>query len=179
MSTIEAEQAPLSAASVGTGAAQMVEAATKLCRSKAACCDEGELAGALKTADPRVDDCFRHALSLRAAEYLAGLDNHIVAAYSYSYGDAEEEGEERGHSPTAQLKLILHVRRKTAALAAAITALDEALLEEYRRLIAPVGERMTSLLDVQVVDEEEVDSGTGFAVVLTSAFAPPTRIWPG
>jgi hypothetical protein len=157
----------------------MVEVALRFCRSKAACCDESEVAGALKAADARVDDCFRHSLSLQAAEYLAQIDASTVGAYSYSYGDAEEEGEDRGHSPTAQLKLILHVHRKTAAMASAVAALDEAVLEEYKRLIAPRGNRMTSLLDVQIVDDKEVESGTGFAVVLRSAFAPPTRIWPG
>jgi hypothetical protein len=175
----DAGYSPSSQATIQARAARMVGDAILYCRSKQACCGEGEVAGALKSADPRVDDCFRHSLSLQAAEYLAGLDERIVGAYSYSYGDSEEEGEERGHSPTAQLRLILHVRRKTAALAAAVAALDEALLEEYRRLIAPRGNRMTSILDVQVVDDEEVESGTGFAVVLRSTFAPPTRIWPG
>jgi hypothetical protein len=157
----------------------MVEAALLFCGSRAPSRTETQVARALRDADLRVHDGFRHFLAIQLAEYLRKLDSNVAGVYSYSYGDAEEEGLDRNCSPTAPLCLILRVRRKTAALRAALAALDEAILEAYRKLVAPVGDKMTSFLDVQMVDDTEVEQGTGLSVVLSSAHVPPTRIWPG
>lgn len=159
-------------------AARMTESAVLFCRHGTTSVSESAVAAALRAGDPRSHDCFRHYLSLQIAEYLRRLDDNLVGVYSYTYGDAEEEGEGRSSSPTETLKLILRVRRRTAALGAVLAALDEALLDEYRRLIAPKGDRMVSFLDAQMVDDEEAEQGTGLAVVLRSAFTPPTRLWP-
>ncbi|HEX2923461.1 MAG TPA: hypothetical protein VHS28_05470 [Chloroflexota bacterium] len=158
-------------------AARMCESALLFCCRRTVGDSESRVAAALGASDPRSLDCFRNHLSREIAEFLRKLDDNLVGVYSYCYGDAEEEGEDRGFSPTEPLRLILRVRKKTAALNAAVDALDQALLEEYKRLIAPVGDRMTSFLDVHMVDDEESVQGTGLAVVLRSVFVPPTRVW--
>lgn len=158
-------------------AARMTAASLLFCCHKTPGFSESRVSEALREAEPRSHDCFRHHLSRQIAEYLQKLDDNLVGVYSYSYGDAEEEGEDRSSSPTELLELILRVRRKTAALDAAVSALDQALLEEYKGLIAPVGDRMVSFLDVHMVDDDEAAQGTGLAVVLRSAFTPPTRVW--
>ncbi len=158
-------------------AARMTESALLFCCQRTLWDNESEVAAALKAAEPRAQDCFRHHLSCQVAEYLSRLDDNLVGVYSYSYGDAEEEGDERSSSPTLPLMLILRVRRKTSALNSVVGALDQALLEEYKGLIAPVGDRMGSFLDAQMVDDEEAEQGTGLAVVLRSVYTPATPIW--
>ena len=157
--------------------ARMTESALLFCVHRTSRRSESEVAAALKAGDPRCHDCFRHYLSLQIAEYLRKLDDNLVGVYSYSYGDSEEECEERSSSPTEPLNLILRVKRKTAALNAVLAALDGAIVEEYRKLIAPVGDRMESFLDAHAVDDEEAQQGTGLAAVLKSAFTPPTPLW--
>ena len=153
-------------------AARMVEAALLFCTAKTPFRGESRVAQALKEGNPRAHDSFRHYLALQTAEYLRKLDENMEGVYSYSYGDAEEEGLDRKVSPTAPLTLILRVNRKTAGLRAAVAALDGALLEEYVRLVAPIGDRMTSFLDAQMVDNDEAEQRTGLAVVLKSAPCP-------
>ncbi len=159
-------------------ASRMAESAVLFCCHRTSYKCESAVAAALRAGDPRSHDCFRHYLSLQIAEYLRKLDDNLVGVYSYSYGDAEEEGEERSTSPTETLKLILRVRRKTAALNAVVAALDEALLDQYKRLIAPVGDKMGSFMDAQMVDDGEAEEGIGLAAILRSVFTPPTRVWP-
>lgn len=83
----------------------------------------------------------------------------MVGVYTHSYGDAEEEGESKSCCVAAPINLILHVHRKTAALSSVTASLDESLLSSYKALVAPHGRKMTSLLDVQMVDDEDVERG--------------------
>lgn len=178
-STVSREPAGVEATFLPAHAARMTESAVLACCQKSVRGTEGAVVAALQAADPGTHDCFRYHLSQQVAEYLRKLDDNLTGVYSFSYGDAEDEGEERSSSPTQPLSLILRVRRKTAALNAAVAALDQALLEEYRKLMAPVADRMNLVLDAHLVDDEEAEQRTGMAVVLKSAFTPPTPIWTG
>ncbi len=176
-SLVDREGLAVDEAFIPAQVARMVEGALLFCSHRTSHKRESDVAAALAEGEQRSQDCFRHYLSLQVAEYLRALDDNLAGAYSYSYGDAEEEGEGRSSSPTESLKLILRVRRKTAALNAVLAALDDAMLEEYRKLIEPVGDKMTTFLDAQMVDDEEAEQGSGLACVLKSAFTPPTQVW--
>jgi len=158
-------------------ATRMVEKALSFCESMTGVRGRGRLATALRLESPRVHDYFRHSLAQQVAGYLAQLDDSIVGVYTHSYGDAEEEGEDRSCGVATNINLILHVRRKTAALSSAIASLDRALLEQYRALVAPNGDKMSSLLDVQVVDDRDVEDGVGFGAVLRASYSKPVRLW--
>ncbi len=159
-------------------AAEMVSNALHYCEGKTAYRGADQLAAALRAEIPQVHDYFRHALTTSLANYLIRLDDSVIEVYSYCYGDAEEEGEDRSCRVTGSLNLILHVRRRTAALSSVEVSLDQALLEQYKRLIAPNGDRMTSFLDLQMVDDRDVAEGLGFGAVLKSTFSRPVRVWP-
>lgn len=159
-------------------AAQMVENALHYCETKTPYHGHDRLAAALRTENPQVHDYFRHSLARQLAQYLKSLDDGVVCIYTHSYGDAEEEGEDRSVSLASNLNLILHVRRKTAALDSVLLSIDQALLAEYRHLVAPYGEKMVSLLDVQTVDDSDVEECVGFAVMLRSTYNRPIRVWP-
>ncbi len=159
-------------------AARMVEESIGYCEGMTPYAGRDQIAAALRAEIPQVHDYFRHSLAIQLARCLTQLDDSVVGIYSYSYGDAEEEGEDRNRGVAANLNLVLHVRRKTAALAAAVASMDQALLEQYRQLIAPRGERMSSFLDVQMVDDRDVEEATGFGVVLRGIYSRPVRLWP-
>lgn len=158
--------------------AEMVEAALLHCGSKMGITDREQVAAALRLENREAHDYFRHALAGQVAEYLSELDDSVVGVYAYSFGDAEEEGEDRSCSVTASINLILHVRRKTAALSSVLVSLDQALLDIYKETVAPYAQRMSSLLDVQMADDGEVEAGIGFGAVLKSIHNRPLRLWP-
>ncbi len=157
---------------------EMVETALRYCEDRAGYQGRSATARALTSEVPQAHDYFRYSLARQAAQYLARLDDGIVAVYSHSWGDAEEEGADRSCSLTAPINLIIHVRRKTAALSSLIQSLDRALLRRYQELTAPHCERMGALLDVQMVDDREVEEGIGFGAVVKALYTRPTRIWP-
>ncbi len=164
-------------APVARRAAEMVDAAIRYCEAKTSLRGRKQVATALRVENRQLHDYFRHSLARQVATYLAQLDDSVVGVYTHSYGDAEEEGEDRSCSLTANINLILHVRRKTAALSSAVASLDQALLEQYKVLVAPRAEKMASLLDAQVADDRDVEEGLGFGAVLRSIFTKPVQLW--
>ncbi len=159
-------------------AEEMVDNALRYCESKTSYRGADRVAAALRAEIPQVHDYFRHSLAASVADYLIQLDDGVIEIYNYCYGDAEEEGEGRGCQVSDSLNLILHVVRRTAALSSIIACLDQALLEQYKRVVDPHGEKMTSFLDIQMVDDRDVAEGIGFGAVLRSTFTRPTRVWP-
>lgn len=164
-------------ASPSSRAAEMVELAIQHCEAKTHYRGRDQIASALRDEIAEVHDYFRHSLACQLAEYLASLDDTVVSVHTHSYGDAEEEGESRSCYVTAPINLILHVRRKTAALSSVVASLDCSLLADYKALVAPHGQKMASLLDIQMVDDEDVEKGIGFGVVLKSTYNRPVRLW--
>lgn len=165
-------------AEIAYSASKIIDAAIECCETMASYRGRDQIAAALRAEIPEIHDYFRHSIARQLAQYITGLDETVVSVYTHSYGDAEEEGELRGVSLSAPINIILHVRRKTAALSSVVASLDHQLLERYRLLVAPHGERIASMLDIQMVDDEDIRRGTGFGVVLRSTYSKPVRLWP-
>lgn len=161
-----------------SNASEMIEAAIAYCEAKSGCRGRDQVAGALRAEDAVIHDYFRYSIALQLAQYLTKLDKNVVSVFTYSFGDAEEEGEDRNISLSAPINLILHVRRKTAALRSIVAYLDQQLLDGYKQLVAPEGEKIASILDVQMVDDEDIRRGIGFGVLLRSSYSKPVRLWP-
>jgi hypothetical protein len=135
----------------------------------------GQVVAQLNAGQPEPRRAFRHELAREAAVYLGTLDKHVKAVYMAEYDASPEDmafAEEQSLTP---VHLILWVTRKTAALTAAATALDRALLESYRAWVGPNAPGY--LVDVQLVDDHEVTNRKGYGAVLTSIHMPPLRIW--
>lgn len=157
---------------------EMVEIALSYCEKMTGCRERDQMVEALRADNPVIHDYFRYSIAQQLARYLSALDQSVVSVYTYSFEETEEEGEERHVYLAAPINLILHVRRKTAALRSIVTYLDHQLLDQYKRLVAPEGGNIASILDVQMVDDEDIRRGTGFGVVLRSSFSRPMRLWP-
>lgn len=163
---------------IANSAIEMVDSAIEYCENMTGYRGRDQIAAALRVETPEAHDYFRHSIARQVARYLTNLDETVVSVYTHSFGDAEEEGEGRTVRISTPINIILHVRRKTAALSSIVAYLDHQLLESYKQLVSPRGEKIASILDIQMVDDEDIRRGTGFGVVLRSTYSKPVRLWP-
>lgn len=129
----------------------------------------------LKAGDRDVRRAFRQELAREAAVYLGTLDRNVKAVYMAEYDASPEDVAFVDEDLLAPVNLILWVTRKTAALNAAATALDRALVEAYEENIGP--DHPKFFLDVQFVDDHDVANRKGYGALLTSIHMPPLEIW--
>ena len=67
------------------------------------------------------------------------------------------------------------VGRRTAALTSLLDALDRALVAECASRLDM--DKLTHLLDAQIVDDVQVKDRTGYGALLASAQYKPIQIW--
>ena len=126
---------------------------------------------------PAFLDAFVHALARGIAEVLAENDKFVQAVYTYdpSINPDSESGDDLPVSATVHL--LVRVSKPSAALEAFIASLDTALTAKLRELSSSQFAPRTSMLDVHLITEEDVQLGRGYAALLSSLFAPPIQVW--
>jgi hypothetical protein len=72
---------------------------------------------------------------------------------------------------------LVQVAKPSAALEVLIVSLDKELTAKLRALPSTRFAERASVLDVNLLTEEDVRLGTGYAVMLSSVFAPPLKVW--
>ena len=82
-----------------------------------------------------------------------------------------------GQPVDATVHLLVLVNSSSAALEAFISALDRALTASLTSLPSPKFAERDSILDVNLLTEKDVESGRGYAVLLSSVFTPPLKVW--
>lgn len=123
-------------------------------------------------------DYLKHALAQEIAQILASNDQRIRSVYLFeesSNPDAETED----YLPFVDLTihLLALVTSTSAALEAFISSLDRALTEVLCELPSNEFSGRTSFLDVLLVTESDVEQGQGYAILLSSFYARPLKIW--
>ena len=126
---------------------------------------------------PEFVDNLKYGLATSIANVLAANDPRVLAVYAYdpSTNPDSESGEEMPIDPT--VRLLVLVQSSSAALEAFIASLDRALTASLKALPSPKFEPRTSILDVNLLTEQDVQAGRGYAILLSSVFAPPLKIW--
>jgi hypothetical protein len=126
---------------------------------------------------PAFIDAFVHALAIGIAGALAENDLSVQAVYAHdpSLNPDSESGDVL--SPSGTVHLLVQVTRSSAALEAFIASLDQALTAQLHELPSPKFAQRTSVLDINLLTEEGVRLGTGYAALLSSVFAPPIKVW--
>lgn len=122
-------------------------------------------------------DSLKYNLARGVANALATNDEHVLAIYlsDPSVNPDTESGE---YLPIdAIVHLLVLVRVPSAALKTFIASLDRALVQHLKDTPVPLPAKCSSILDVMLLTEEEVERGTGYANLLRSIFAPPLKIW--
>ncbi len=122
-------------------------------------------------------DSLKYNLAKGVANTLAAYDNHVLAVY-LSDPSVNPDAETGENLPIDTIvHLLVLVRAPSAALKTFTASLDRALVQHLKDLPLPLPAKCSSILDVMLVTEKEVERGTGYASLLRSIFAPPLKIW--
>jgi hypothetical protein len=126
---------------------------------------------------PAFLDYFKHGLATGAANVLAANDQNVQAVYSYD--PACDAGSEAGEDPPrdAGVHLLVWVTTPSAALEALIVSLDQALAASLKDLPAPGFRQRESVLDVNLISDDDIRRGVNYAGLLKGLFAPPLQVW--
>lgn len=155
-------------------ASDMFEVSLDYCREKMRVRGRGqEMLCLLKGNDANVLEYFRYSMAMQVGSYLGKSSDTVQEVYicpDFDYLDEDP-------ILTLPLVLIVHVKKKTAALEAVAEALQSNLLEEYRNLFSPVTDKLNVYLQIFFVDESEMQERKGMASCIGSFFKPALRAW--
>jgi hypothetical protein len=134
-----------------------------------------ELAALLQRSD--FVDYFKYALATGVAEALAVNDANVQEVYICDPGMNADTGTGADVPLDGGLYLIVRVDTVSAALESFIAALDSALLDGLKGLPSPLFATREFVLDANLVTEDDIRNGTGYARMLSSMHAPPLKVW--
>ena len=127
---------------------------------------------------PRFFEYFKFGLAGYIAETIAAHDEYVqeICYFDpYLNPDAQTETD---LPLDVSVNLLVVVKSKTAALQSFIDALDRALTQQIRDLPSPLPAGLNSILNAVMINEEDIAHGRGYAVLLSSMFNKPRRVWP-
>ena len=125
--------------------------------------------------DTKALEYCHYQLALHVAEALGALDAHIRSVSLYEFEATPEDRIFGENSESLPIHLLVWVDRKTSALSALVAALDRALVKDYAEMVGP--RRLGHVLDVQVIDDNDVESRRGIAALLYSMYNRPIQLW--
>jgi hypothetical protein len=158
---------------VGSAADAALAAALGYCAQKTGV-GSSDAALKLQAGDRGARVYFEFGLAAQVAELLGGLDDEIQAVYLYD-DEATADDLALGEVVPTLIHLIVHARRKTSALESLIVGLSRAVVQSYGRLFDRP--QLRHLLDVQVMDNAELDAGTGMGLLMSSLHHRPSLVW--
>ncbi len=126
---------------------------------------------------PAVLEALKDSLALGVARALAAHDAGVQAIYAYDpWANSDNETAE-ARAFDATLHLLVVVTAPSTTLPAFILALDQAVTVSLKGWPALAFQAYASILNINLLTEEEVQRRTGYAALLSSIFAPPIEIW--
>ncbi len=152
----------------------LLDDAFDYCAKKAGLPDQETVIAAVQRGDCAVCECLRAGLANTIAIYLGSVDTSIKAVYSYDPERAA--GVDEPITPLG-INLIAWVSRRSAALSSVVSLVGSALAEAHRDLACPRATALCCALDVQIIDDEQVQSRTGYGALISSLYVRPQQIW--
>jgi hypothetical protein len=123
-------------------------------------------------------DYFKYALAQEVAQVIATYDQRVQAVYLFEESaNPDAETEEYLQFVDLTIHLLALVTSASAALDAFVASLDRALTEVLSELPSDAFARRVSFLDILPVTESDIEEGRGYAVLLSSIYARPLKIW--
>ena len=121
---------------------------------------------------------FNNALAVEVAQVIASYDQHVQAVYLFEEStNPDAETEEYLSSVDLTIHLLALVTSASAALESFITSIDRTLTEVLNDLPSEQFAGRTSFLNVLPITEADIEARRGYAVLLSSIYARPLRIW--
>jgi hypothetical protein len=122
-------------------------------------------------------DGFMYGLAIGIAEAISANDERVFAIYICEPSGNPDFEAGVDMPLDASVHQLLLVSKPSAALEAFITSLDRAMVASLKDLPSPLFARREWILDAKLLSEEDVVRGTGYAILLSSTFAPALKIW--
>ena len=171
-----AASAPLKLSDADSIAERIVHKAVSFCAEKMIVDGAEAALDRIRGGDRVACDYYVYGLARHVAESLGALDGHAKAAYTLEYEATPDDACFAETQPGAPLvHLIIWTERKTAAFHALVGALDCALV---RALAALFGrDPQQSVLDVQVVDDQDVANRTSYGALFHAIHHRPLQVW--
>ncbi len=126
---------------------------------------------------PEFFNRLKYRLSAAVANVLAANDQRVLTVYTYEPTANADDGAGIEMPLDSTLHMLVLVTAPSAALQSFIDSLDRALTMSLKYLPSPLFALRDTLLDVNLVTEDEARLGLGWATLLKSVFAPPYKIW--
>jgi len=120
----------------------------------------------------------KHALAQELAQVISTFDQRVQAVYLFDESTNPDACTE--DYPTAQdltIHMLALVTADSAALEAFIISLDRAMTQVLIDLPSKAFAQRTSFLNLLPITENDIAERRGYAVLLSSIFAPPLKIW--
>ena len=124
-------------------------------------------------------DAVRYRLAEAVAEYLAAADPGVKAVYLYEpeYATGADSAVIERPSLSPGISMIVWSERRSAALSAMVASLNSRLAEEAEHLTCPKANALCWTLDAQIVDDQQVESNSGYGALINSLYVRPVQLW--
>jgi len=134
---------------------------------------------AMRSGDCATCDAVRYRLAETLAEYLAMVDHGVKAVYLYEpeYATGADSAVTERPSLSPGISMIVWSDRKSAALSAVVASLNARLAEEAEHLTCPKANALCWTLDAQIVDDQQVQSNSGYGALINSLYVRPLELW--
>lgn len=121
-------------------------------------------------------DHFKYTLAEVLSVELANKDSAVQAVYLHE-PDMNSDAASGIMPIDPCLHLLCVVEKSSAGLESFIEAINHALTEEARDLPSPRYEKLSEILDVMLITAKDIEKRTGYALLLSSMYAPPLNVW--
>ena len=167
---------PLGLPSLPSAAESMLTEAVEFCAQKIGVSSHATVVDLLRRNDGTTCEYYLYGVAKQVAASLGAMDENVKAVYMFDYDATPGDLCFGAGAPNTRLiHLLVWTQRKTAAFDSLVAALDRALAQAYSDTIGTRG--LTTLLDVQVIDDAEVKQRHGYGAFRAWMHQQPIRIW--
>lgn len=135
------------------------------------------LAQALQQGHTAAHEYFRYGLAKEIGNYLGQAAAMVKDVYLYEPESATGEVINGKTSPTRGLELIVWASGQKDLLSPILDTLDQELTAEYKALLGPAAGAMTSLIAVDIIDDQDVQKRVGSGALVSSLHTRPLKVW--
>jgi len=174
--SLQATHVPVDLPEANRIAGQIVEQAISFCAKKLNAPSAEAAFDRICSNDRVACDYFLYGLTKHVATSLGALDEHAKAAYTVEYEAVPNDAcFAESETDAVLVHLIVWTARKTAAFEALVRTLDQALSSALAAQFDRTPQQ--SVLDVQVIDDQDVDHQTEYGALFRAIHHRPLQVW--